>query len=81
MPSEKRTPKAYTLDSTPYSAVVVCNLDDCQWRGVGHTKASAYRLVAAHLSWVHGEQRHAQECRARAVAVSRSVVPGETVSA
>ncbi|ANA87581.1 hypothetical protein PBI_JEANIE_3 [Gordonia phage Jeanie] len=48
-----KAPTAYTIDSTPYSAVVLCNAPGCSWRGLAHTKPSAYRLVADHLRHAH----------------------------
>lgn len=51
-----KSPAAYTIDSTPDSAVVVCRKPGCQWRGLAHTKPSAYRLVAAHLRRTHDDK-------------------------
>lgn len=47
---------AYKIDSTPNSAVVVCKKPGCRWRGIAHTKPSAYRLVSAHLRHVHDDK-------------------------
>jgi hypothetical protein len=47
----------YVLEATPYSVVVCCR--HCAWRGLAHTRPSAYRLVAAHLRQVHDETRGA----------------------
>lgn len=50
-----KNPPAYIIDATPHTAVVVCRRPGCTWRGFGHTKPSAYRLVAAHLRHVHDD--------------------------
>ena len=78
-PTAPRTTAAFTIDSSPYSAVVVCNLAHCAWRGAAHTKALAYRLVAAHLDRVHGEHRRAAECRTSARNASRTLAPAVKV--
>ena len=50
-----KRPPAYHIDSTPHTAVVLCQRPGCTWRGFAHTKPSAYRLVAAHLRRVHDD--------------------------
>lgn len=60
----KRTARWYVIDSTAWTAVVVCQL--CEWRGFSHSKPSAYRQVAAHLSLIHDEEDAARRARSSA---------------
>lgn len=55
--------RKYTIDSTPWSAVVVCNRRGCFWRGFAHTKPSAYRLVSDHLRRAHDDAEAADDAR------------------
>ena len=54
-------PTRYVIDSTPHTAVVRCTR--CPWRGLAHTKPSAYRLVAAHLDRAHADHAAADDAR------------------
>ncbi len=66
----------FTIDSTAWSAVVVCHGAGCQWRGFAHTKPSAYRLLADHLRRCHDDERGAdlatQSARRRGSASGRA---------
>ncbi|MGB3604231.1 MAG: hypothetical protein WBA38_11860 [Gordonia sp. (in: high G+C Gram-positive bacteria)] len=79
-----RTKDAFSIDSTPWTAVAVCRMPGCSWRGSGHSRASVYRLLASHLTHTHAEHQRAAECRVRARRgrdISETLMPIATVDA
>lgn len=56
----------HTIDYTPFSAVVVCHRAGCQWRGLSHSQASAWRQLAAHVRFVHRDLKAADYATRRA---------------
>lgn len=47
------------LDFTQISTVAVCDL--CPWRGIGHDRAHAWHLSAAHEKSCHDGETQAQQ--------------------
>lgn len=69
-----RNTRPYTVDSTDHSAVAVCSIDGCLYRGATNTRANAMRMLARHLERCHPDTRkYRQDLRQQADrAVSRS---------
>lgn len=66
-------PKHFRIDSTPFTAVAVCLHDGCSWRGMSHSKPSAYRQVGDHMAHVHGDTATAKTARSSAAYYNREV--------
>ncbi len=87
-----RATSLFTIDSTPWTSVVVCHRNGCDWRGFGHAKATAYRQLADHLSRCHRDaadiddavwraRRSAADCRNTTTNTNRRPKPDQAKSA
>lgn len=64
-------PKHFRIDSTPFTAVAVCLHDGCSWRGMSHSKPSAYRQVGDHMARAHDDAATAKTARSSAAYYNR----------
>lgn len=71
----------YRIDATQHTAVAICDMPGCGWRGLSHTRTTAQRQMADHLRRAHGGTRHrAADLDKRARTAERNAKAGKRVT-